>query len=235
MNSGTYTFLQGDYTFNTPVIIGGNKKNKAATVHFLGPNSNYHFAQGFIASGYATVTFGSGTAKFSGPNGACNAPANSWNWKHSKDDDDFWTHFNQSSTNCSRGPRSDEPLDGTLLASKRPALSVFGHATLTTGDANDGMLIYVDTGGLSLQTSGHNGIGISLAGRRSDGLAIWDAATATSGQALLGSYTPGNTTNLGGVYIPNQTAVIGQGGVLNTSFMVVYSLKMLGNGTLNVG
>jgi len=234
LNSGTYTFLPGDYTFNTPVVIGGNKKNKAATVRFGA--GNYNFAQGFVESGYATVSFASGTAKFSGPAGVCIAPVKTWDWKHSKDDDDFWTHFNQASTNCSRGPRSDEPLDATLLASKRPAFSVFGHATLTSGDATDGMLFYVASGGLSLQTSGHNGIGVNLTGNSLfGGISLWDAAAAGSGQALLGAHTPGHTTNFGGVYIPNQTAVIGQGGVLNTSFMVVDSLKMLGNGTLNVG
>jgi hypothetical protein len=234
MNSGTFTFLPGDYTFNTPVLIGGNKKNKAATVRFGA--GNYNFAQGFIESGYATVSFASGTAKFSGPAGVCNAPSKTWDWKKSKNLADFWTNFNLNSTNCSNGPTSDQPLDPALLATKRPALSVFGHATLTTGDANDGMLFYVASGGLSLQTAGHQGIAVNLTGNSSfGGISIWDAATAGSGQALLGSHTPGHTTNLGGVYIPNQTAVIGQGGVLNTSFMVVDSLKMLGNGTLNVG
>ncbi len=234
MNSGSYTFLPGDYTFNVPVVIGGNKKNKAASVHFGA--GNYNFAQGFIESGYATVSFARGTAKFSGPAGVCNAPVKTWNWKHSKDDTDFWTHFNEQSTNCSRGPKSDEPLDATKIAAQHPALSVFGHATLTSGDATDGMLFYVASGGLSLQTSGNKGIGVNLTGNSNfGGIAIWDSATASSGQALLGSHTPGRTTNFGGVYIPNQTAVIGQGGVLNSSFMVLDSLKMLGNGTLNVG
>ena len=234
MNSGSFTFLPGDYVFNTPVIIGGTKKNKAASVHFGA--GNYNFAQGFIESGYATVSFASGTAKFSGTAGVCNAPVKTWDWKHSKDDDDFWTHFNEKSTNCSRGPKSDEPLDSTKISTQHPALSVFGHATLTSGDSNGGMLLYVASGGLSLQTSGNKGIGVNLTGNsKFGGIAIWDDATASSGQALLGTHTPGNTTNFGGVYIPNQTAVIGQGGVLNTSFMVLDSLKMLGNGTLNVG
>jgi len=235
MNSGTFTFLPGNYTFNTPVVIGGNKKNKAATVHFVG-RGDYNFTQGFVASGYSSVSFAQGTAKFSGSVGVCNAPDKAWDWKHSRDDDDFWTHFNAKSTNCSRGPKSDEPLDASRLAAKHPALSVFGHATLTTGDATNGMLFYVATGGLSLQTSGQNGIGIRLKGNSDfGGMAIWDDATVATGQALLGTHTPGNTTDFGGVYIPNQQAVIGQGGVLNTSFMVVDSLKMLGNGTLNVG
>jgi hypothetical protein len=234
MNSGSYTFLPGDYTFNVPVVIGGNKKSKAATVHFGA--GNYNFAQGFIESGYATVSFARGTAKFSGSAAVCNAPVKTWDWKHSKDANDFWTHFNEQSTNCSRGPTSDEPLDSTKIAAQHPALSVFGHATLASGDATDGMLFYVASGGLSLQTSGSKGIGINLTGNSNfGGIAIWDEATASSGQALLGTHTPGNTTNFGGVYIPNQTAVIGQGGVLNASFMVLNSLKMLGNGTLNVG
>jgi hypothetical protein len=234
MNSGSYLFAPGNYTFNAPVVIGGTKRGSAATVHFGA--GNYNFSQGLIVSGYASVSFDSGTASFSGPAGSCNAPSKTWDWKNSKSDANFWTNFNATSNNCSGGPNTTAPLDQTLLATKRPALSVFGHATLTTGDANDGMLFYIASGGLSLQTSGHNGIGITLTGKKSfGGLSLWDNATAGSGQALLGSHTPGNTTNFGGVYIPNQTAVIGQGGVLNTSFMVVDSLKMLGNGTLNVG
>jgi len=234
MNTGSFTFLPGEYVFNTPVIIGGNKLAKAATVHFGA--GNYNFAQGFIESGYATVSFASGTATFSGAAGVCNAPSKTWDWKHSKDSPAFWTSFNAASTTCSKGPHSVDPLDPTAIATKRPALSVFGHATLTSGGANEGMLFYVPAGGLSLQTSGHKGIAVNLSGHsKYGGIAIWDNATASSGQALLGSHTPGLTTNFGGVYIPNQQVVIGQGGVLNTSFMVIDSLKMLGNGTLNVG
>ena len=237
--SGAYSFTGGKYIFNQPVLIGG-PRGRGASVTF--GNGNFVFNGGLIVSGNAHVSFGSGTAIFNGPTGVCKRPdTEHWNWEHSLDDDDFWNHVNAQSPACSYGPNNERDWDDdSYHRANRPALSVFGHATFTTS----GMLLYVASGGMSFQSSGHGGGSVALAGNPSyalagnpsyGGIALWDPVTAGSGQAIISSHTKEGATNYGGVYIPNQRVVIGQGGVVNMSFLVTDSLQMLGYGTLNVG
>ena len=248
MNSGTYTFKPGDYVFNTPVIIGG-KGSSAAEVHFGA--GNYNFAQGLIESGKASVNFASGTAIFSGAVGVCTSPDMAWNPDNSRDDADFNSHIanppdprhpeTKDKIACSKGPDDDGPLDSTTIAMNGgPALSVFGHARLTSGDAKGGMLFYIASGAMSINTSGPKngqfGDAVTLNGNsKFNNIAIWDNATASSGPALLGASRKGSSYSFGGVYIPNQKTIISQKGILQAAFMVLDSIKVLGKGTLSIG
>ncbi len=238
LSSGKFRFTGGNYVFNVPVVIGGAKKNFGDVTFGDG---NYNFTKGFIESGYAKVEFSTGLAIFSGQGQICNAPT-SKKWKESKDQDDFWKSFNENSSGCSNGPNSELPISQGVSNSSWPALSIFGHSTLRSGGMlngkADGMLFYISSGGLSLQSSGFKGSAISLTGSsRYRGISIWDVAPTSPGvsQAIFASSTRGEATSIGGIYVPRQPVVIGQGGKLNASFMVVDSLKMIGNGELNVG
>ncbi len=231
--SGAYSFTGASYIFNQPVLIGG-PRGRGASVTF--GNGNFVFNGGLIVSGNAHVSFGAGTAIFNGPAGVCKRPdTEHWNWEHSRDDDDFWNHVNAQSPACSYGPNNERDWDDDAYhRANRPALSVFGHSTFTTS----GMLLYVASGGMSFQSSGHGGGSVSLSGNtdpRYGGIALWDSVSAANGQAIISSHTKEGATNYGGVYIPNQRTIIGQSGVVNMSFLVTDSLQMLGYGTLNVG